>query len=43
MKQLNISYEDKEFEIIKKAKNNLKMNWHDLILSWAKTENERNG
>jgi len=36
MKQLNITYEDKEFEIIERAKNKAKMTWHNLILSWAK-------
>jgi len=45
MKQLNITYEDKEFEIIEKAKKKADSNWHNLILSWAKNylgENDGN-
>lgn len=35
MKQLNITYEDREFEKVEKAKKQTDMNWHDLILLWA--------
>ena len=36
MKQLNITFEDKEFEIIEEAKNKINKNWHDTILEWAR-------
>ena len=36
MKQLNIAYEDKEFELLEEAKNITGKNWHDTMLEWAK-------
>lgn len=38
MKQLNITFEDKEFSLLEKAKGKANMTWHDLILKWARRE-----
>lgn len=32
MKSINATFEDKEFEALKKVKNKLKLTWHDFIM-----------
>jgi hypothetical protein len=41
MKQLNETFEDKEYEFIRKKKDQSGMNWHDFILSLVKIKVEQ--
>jgi hypothetical protein len=40
MKNINIAFEDKEFEIIELAKEKSKLGWHDWMLYLAKEKIE---
>ena len=39
MKTLNITFEDKEYNLLKKEKGNL--SWHDLIIKLVKEKKEK--
>lgn len=43
MKTLNITFEDKEYKRLIKAKNGKDMSWHDFILSLVENEGTSGG
>ncbi len=43
MKTLNITFEDKEYKRLLKAKNGKNLNWHDFILTLLEKEEDGEG